>query len=87
MKQTILIWVLIVFSLAAFSAQRGEIYVGKQSNKEQRDGTRGAPFSCLEDALREAREWRRLQDPRIKDGITILMQDGVYVQPDNFYPP
>lgn len=79
MKQTILIWVLIVFSLAAFSAQGGEIYVGKQSNKEQRDGTRGAPFSCLEDALREAREWRRLNDPRMHKGITIWIQDGQYV--------
>ncbi|MFC3354163.1 hypothetical protein [Sphingobacterium zeae] len=44
MKQTILIWVFIFFSLAAFSAQGGEIYVGKQSNKEKRDGTRELHF-------------------------------------------
>jgi len=71
MKQTILIWFFIFFSLGSLSAQTGEIHVGKQSSKEQRDGSPGAPFSCLEDALREAREWRRLKDPRMHHGITI----------------
>ncbi|WP_104383824.1 L-rhamnose mutarotase [Sphingobacterium sp. HMA12] len=78
MKQIVLISVFIMFSLWAFSAQCGEIYVGKQSKKEQRDGSSEAPFSNLEDALREAREWRRLQDPRMQHGITIWVRDAVY---------
>ena len=78
-RKTVLAWIFAFFSICSLSAQTGEIHVGKQSNKEQRDGSPGAPFSCLEDALREAREWRRLNDPRMRHGITIWIQDGQYV--------
>lgn len=77
-KQIVLIWIFILFSVCPLAAQCGEIHVRKQSDQEQRDGSASAPFSSLEDALREAREWRRLQDPRMKNGITIFMHDGVY---------
>ncbi len=30
------------------------------------------------DALRQAREWRRTNDPRCKGGITITLQEGRY---------
>lgn len=32
----------------------------------------------LHEALRKAREWRRTNDPRCKDGITILIRNGRY---------
>ena len=32
----------------------------------------------LHDALRQAREWRRTNDPRCKGGITITLQEGRY---------
>lgn len=77
-KKTVFAWIFLFFICCSVSAQTGEIHVGKQSNREQRDGSPGAPFSCLEDALREAREWRRLKDPRMLHGITIWIQDGLY---------
>lgn len=79
-KKTVFVWLFSFLSLCTF-AQTGEIYVGKQSNKAQRDGSAGAPFLTLEDALRQAREWRRIQDPRMRRGITIWVGDGVYLPP------
>ena len=32
----------------------------------------------IHDALRQAREWRRTNDPRCKGGITITLQEGRY---------
>ena len=36
------------------------------------------PGESLHDALRQAREWRRTQDPRCQGGITITLQEGRY---------
>ena len=32
----------------------------------------------IHDALRQAREWRRTNDPRCQDGITIIIEEGRY---------
>ncbi|MFD2967518.1 L-rhamnose mutarotase [Sphingobacterium bambusae] len=55
----------------------GDMYVAA-SAVEYADGSREKPFGSLEAALREAREWRRLHDPRMVGGITIWVGDGLY---------
>lgn len=57
--------------------QAGDIYVQAGAGPKA-DGTAAAPFATLEEALREAREWRRLGDPRTEGGITIWVADAVY---------
>ena len=54
----------IIFVLMTGYAFGGEIVV--------REG------EILHDALRQAREWRRTNDPRCKGGITITLQEGRY---------
>ncbi|WP_437919027.1 L-rhamnose mutarotase [Sphingobacterium sp. LRF_L2] len=68
---------IVFFLLCGSVGYAGDIYV-RQSASESGDGTRLAPFSTLEQALREAREWRRLGDERIRGGITIWVENGVY---------
>ncbi len=65
--------------LFAFSqaARAGEIYVAA-SSQTKGDGSKEKPFASLEAALRQAREWRRLNDPRTAGGITIWVNDGLY---------
>lgn len=41
-------------------------------------GTRQAPVLTLTQALKQAREWRRLSDPAIADGIHICLENGAY---------
>lgn len=50
--------------LAAHLSYAGEIVVN--------------PDESLHEALRKAREWRRTNDPRCEDGITITLQEGRY---------
>ncbi len=54
----------IIFVLMTGYAFGGEIIV--------REG------ESLHDALRQAREWRRTNDPRCEGGITITLQEGRY---------
>lgn len=55
-----------------------EIYVGLQSQNAMRDGSLNSPFETLEDALRQVREWRRLDDAKVKSAVYILVKDGAY---------
>jgi len=55
-----------------------EIYVGPVSTTLKRDGSIDRPFGTLEDALRHARELRRLNDPSISEGINIWIRGGTY---------
>ncbi|MBR1879230.1 MAG: right-handed parallel beta-helix repeat-containing protein [Prevotella sp.] len=50
--------------LAAHLSYAGEIVVN--------------PNESLHEALRKAREWRRTNDPRCQDGITIIIEEGRY---------
>lgn len=65
--------------LLALSAtlQAGEIWVSPKGDNAN-DGTRQSPKATLTSALRQAREWRRLGDERIKGGITILLESGMH---------
>lgn len=57
--------------------QAGELWVSPQGN-DNNDGTRQSPKATLTAALREAREWRRTEDVRVKGGITICLEKGTY---------
>lgn len=69
-----LVWML----CAAFSVSAADIYVGKNSKNTRRDGSMDSPHGSLEDAIRHARELRRLNDPRISEGINIWVKPGIY---------
>ena len=58
-------------------ASAGEIWISPQGN-DFNDGTRPSPKATLTSALRQAREWRRTDDERVRGGITICMEGGTY---------
>ena len=60
----------------------GEIWISPKGS-DFNDGTRQSPKATLTSALRQAREWRRTEDNRIRGGITIYMEGGTYA----FYEP
>lgn len=64
-------------SSLAMQAAPGEIWVSPQGS-DHSPGTQEAPLRTLEQALREAREWRRLDDPRAVAGIRIVVRGGIY---------
>ncbi len=57
----------------------GDIWVSPQGN-DQQEGSKDAPLRTIQQAVKQAREWRRLHDPRINRGIRIMLQQGVYPQ-------
>jgi hypothetical protein len=62
---------------ALLQAAPARIWVSPQGSDES-SGTQEAPFRSLERALREAREWRRLEAPKIAEGIRIEVGAGTY---------
>lgn len=48
------------------------------SGSDSADGSKSAPKASLTAALRQAREWRRLNDERVKEGVTIHLMRGVH---------
>lgn len=68
--------------LALFSSTSliaGDIWVSPQGN-DQQEGSKDAPLRTIQQAVKQAREWRRLHDPRMNGGIRIMLQQGVYPQ-------
>ena len=57
--------------------QAVDIYVSTMGN-DSADGSREHPLATLEQALKQAREWRRLHNANINGGIYIKMCDGTY---------
>ncbi|NDW12233.1 right-handed parallel beta-helix repeat-containing protein [Bacteroides sp. 214] len=57
----------------------GEIWVSLRGN-DSNEGTKNAPLLTVAQALKQAREWRRLSNPLVEGGIRILLEDGVYSQ-------
>lgn len=55
----------------------GEIWISPQGN-DFNDGTRQSPKATLTSALRQAREWRRSGDERVRGGVNIYMNGGTY---------
>lgn len=70
---------MIVCSLFAVNSilAAGELWVSPRGN-DFNDGTRQSPKATLVSALRQAREWRRMGDERVRGGITVYLEGGVY---------
>ena len=62
----------------------GEIYVSLQGN-DKNPGTKEAPFNTLNRAIKQAREWRRLNRPEVAGGIYIRLEEGVYAQRNSLF--
>lgn len=60
----------------------GDIWVSTRGN-DLNEGTHQSPKATLSSALRQAREWRRLKDARIQNGVNIYLEGGTYT----FYEP
>lgn len=73
-KYRVVIFLLLLCPYFSFAA---EIWVSPQGNNSN-PGTKEKPLADLSFALRKARELRRLADPSIADGITILVRGGKY---------
>jgi len=56
---------------------QAKIYVATKA-AEKSDGSSLFPFTNLKEAIRKARDLRRLSDPSIENGIQIIFKDGRY---------
>lgn len=84
MKKT---FIYLIFSsfLGLFSSLfAGEIYVSPYGS-DKNAGTKEAPFYTLERAIKQVREWRRLNRPEVTGGIYIRLEDGVYIQRSSLF--
>lgn len=61
-----------------------EIYVSLQGN-DKNPGTKEAPFNTLNRAIKQAREWRRLNRSEVAGGIYIRLEEGVYAQRNSLF--
>lgn len=68
-----------VLTVLPLQVPAGKIYVGLHGN-DAADGTTERPFATLSRALKQAREWRRLNKPQAENGIDIIMYGGTYRQ-------
>lgn len=67
----------VLFLTVSLSVCASDIYVSPTGD-DKADGTAQAPLRSVQQALRMAREWRRLNDPRTEGGITIWLHGGEY---------
>lgn len=58
----------------------GNIYVSASDGSDKADGSREHPLQTVGEALKRAREWRRLNAPEAVDDIRIVLDGGVYRQ-------
>ena len=56
-----------------------KIWVSVTGN-DKHAGTREMPLRTVAQALKQAREWRRLSDPAVEGGINIRLERGIYPQ-------
>ena len=84
MKKTFIYLSFIIFLGWFPSLFAGEIYVSLQGN-DKNPGTKEAPFYTLNRAIKQAREWRRLNRPEIAGGIYIRLEEGVYAQRNSLF--
>lgn len=82
MKKKLLLF--LTFMVTTLMVQAGDIYVATNGN-DANDGTKARPLQTVHQALRQAREWRRLAARgkvdalmQVKDGITIIVGAGRY---------
>lgn len=84
MKKTFIYLSFIIFLGGVPSLFAGEIYVSLQGN-DKNPGTKEAPFYTLNRAIKQAREWRRLNRPEVAGGIYIRLEEGVYAQRNSLF--
>ena len=84
MKKTFTYLSFIIFLGWFSSLFAGEIYVSLQGN-DKNPGTKEAPFNTLNRAIKQAREWRRLNWPEVAGGIYIRLEEGVYAQRSSLF--
>ena len=84
MKKTFIYLSFIIFLGWFPSLFAGEIYVSLQGN-DKNPGTKEAPFSTLNRAIKQAREWRRLNRLEVAGGIYISLEEGVYAQRNSLF--
>ena len=84
MKKTFIYLSFIIFLGWFPSLFAGEIYVSLQGN-DKNSGTTEAPFYTLNRAIKQAREWRRLNRPEVAGGIYIRLEEGVYAQRNSLF--
>lgn len=76
MKKIIISIICMVYCNANVMA--GDIHVSAAKGSDKAEGTQAAPFRTIDRALKQAREWRRLGDPRAEGGIGIIVEGGTY---------
>lgn len=64
-------------SFGILQTEAAEIWVSPKGNNTN-PGTKAKPLADIGLALRKARELRRLSDPSIANGITIILRGGLY---------
>ena len=84
MKKTFIYLSFIIFLGWFPSLSAGEIYVSLQGN-DKNPGTKEAPFNTLNRAIKQAREWRRLNRLEVAGGIYISLEEGVYAQRNSLF--
>lgn len=84
MKKTFIYLSFIIFLGWFPSLFAGEIYVSLQGN-DKNSGTKEVPFYTLNRAIKQAREWRRLNRPEVAGGIYIRLEEGVYAQRNSLF--
>lgn len=84
MKKTFTYLSFIIFLGWFPSLFAGEIYVSLQGN-DKNPGTKEAQFNTLNRAIKQAREWRRLNRPEVSGGIYIRLEEGVYAQRNSLF--
>ena len=84
MKKTFIYLSFIIFLGWFPSLFAGEIYVSLQGN-DKNPGTKEAPLYTLNRAIKQAREWRRLNRPEVAGGIYIRLEEGVYAQRNSLF--
>jgi hypothetical protein len=68
---------LLIFGFVIPSFAWSQIFVATNGS-DSNDGTKTHPFASVAAAVRKAREMRRLNDPSIKHGIDIIVENGIY---------
>ncbi len=68
---------IITLFISLQTLQAREIYVSTRGN-DANEGTKTSPLKTVTQALKQAREWRRLNEKGIENGITILLDEGLY---------
>ena len=68
----------ITFIFCCIYTFAGDIYVSPIKGSDTAEGTSKRPLKSLDEALKMAREWRRLDDKRVNGGIKIILDGGTY---------